>query len=835
MHIFDLEVIVEQLKPFLPKYLEDQGINTSKKFKCLDPDHKDSNASCNLTPDKQRFHCFGCGRGGDILDAVQLIEKKPKTGIEWVEDTLKYLATKYGVDVKTKELTEEEVYELDTYRAYRAAAALINADAPTNKLFQTELKKRGWSSDKLTADGIGTVSSYDDFYNALTDQGFPRKLLGEIDLNRKDIFNPGNVIFTWKDEKGRPIGFTARNMSFEAEKAEAVKNGTPYDGTKYNNQRTGLKCNIFQKGKRLYGIDKAIQAGPPLYIFEGQADVVTARMHGMANCVAIAGSALREDHIQLLKKLNIFDVVLCLDGDEAGQKALTEILETRFAGQRDMKVRVVILPPEDDPDSYIRKNSVKTFRAVAHWTAFEWRLNRYPDDADESEVCKQMIPFIVNEPSPIVRDKLCKALAKRTGISLKAIIEELNILLDEKAHVRSKERRDLLDSISYELKSSPEQAEIILQKAQLGLLDLTKRHDIDTLSTEDFIRALDEQKAMEEKTTGNDTSFKFGPELQEFEDVLRGNCSDGVFICLGGKPNVGKTAALCKIATAIAEHNSDVVVLYHTIDDTAEQLIPRLVTINEGNKKLSINMVRQPSYWTNTIGIKDIPERRDAGYKKLRALAQDGKIVIKDINHGASIPFIEHLITYYQGKYPDRRVVYILDNFHKLRDFETKDERVRFKKLSETMKELALRHRCTIFASVEYTKLAAGIKPTNHNIAESAQIEYDANAIIHLYSEVTDQPESFTVCHTSTDWKGNEVFLPRVEFIVGKNKISEQKRSFFLDFWPASSDYTYVDQKTVLEDAKAMKESKNCKGSDIYSKDELKAMFPDEEFLEDKK
>jgi hypothetical protein len=210
-------------------------------------------------------------------------------------------------------------------------------------------------------------------------------------------------------------------------------------------------------------------------------------------------------------------------------------------------------------------------------------------------------------------------------------------------------------------------------------------------------------------------------------------------------------------------------------------------------------------------------------------------IVIKDINHGDSIPFAEHLITYYQNKYPDKRIVYILDNFHKLRDYEQKDERVRFKKLSETIKNMALRHRCTIFASVEYTKLASGIKPTNHNIAESAQIAYDANAIIHLYSEVTDQPESFTVCHTSTDWKGNEVFLPRVEFIVGKNKISEQKRSFFLDFWPASSDYTYVDQKTVLEDAKAMKESKNCKGSDIYSKDELKAMFPDEEFLEDKK
>jgi hypothetical protein len=153
--------------------------------------------------------------------------------------------------------------------------------------------------------------------------------------------------------------------------------------------------------------------------------------------------------------------------------------------------------------------------------------------------------------------------------------------------------------------------------------------------------------------------------------------------------------------------------------------------------------------------------------------------------------------------------VYILDNFHKQRDFGGKqDERVRFKALSEAMKNLALRRKCCMLCSVEYTKLQAGVKPTNHNIAESVQLSYDANAIIHVYNEMSDNPESFNLYHRGKDWKGDEKLLPRVEFIVGKNKISEDRRSFFLDFFPASSDYAFVSQETVLQEVADNKKAK---------------------------
>lgn len=819
MQVQDFQEAIEKIKTFLPQYLAEQGVDTTKKFKCLYPDHNDSTPSSNIVGDvAPRFYCHGCGRSGDIFDAVLLLEKKVAVGKEWVEDTLKYLASKYGVEVHSKELSEHELYELDTYRAYRAASNLLkpNITIKENKTLHEELKKRGWTTETLAAEGIGTVTSYDDFYNALVTQGFSKKFLVEVDLNRKDLFNPDNMIFAWRDEHNRVIGFTARNMNYESEKAEAEKNGEKYNGKKYNNQRTtGLKCNIFQKGRRLYGINRAVAATPPLYIFEGQADVTTAHAQGLLNCVAIAGSSMHEDHITLLKQLGIYDVVLCLDGDETGQRKLAEILETKFAGQRDMKVRVVIMPPTEDPDSFIRKNGIKAFKELAHWSAFEWRLNQYEETADEASICQQMIPFIVNEPSPVVRDKLARTLSKRTGVTLKAITDELNIKLDEKAHQRSTERREVVDLVMNELRRHPENAEQILQSAQSNLQDLVRRHSSDTLSNEDFIRSLDEQKVTEEKAAIGAVCFSLGKDLKELEEILRGDWSEGVFICIGGKPNVGKTAFLSKLSLSIAENNPDVVVIYHTIDDTAEQLVPRFITIADGSKKLSINMVRQPQYWSQTVGIPGIVEKRDKGYSRVRKLAQEGRFIIKDLNHGGSLPFAENLIKYYQEKYPDRRVVYVLDNFHKLRDFEGKDERVRFKALSEAVKSISIRRRCCILSTVEYTKLAPGIKPTNHNIGESGQIEYDANAIIHLYAEVSDIPDSFTVCHEGTDWQGNKKYLPRVEFIVGKNKISEQKSSFFLDFWPASSDYSYVDQDTVLQESKEMKAGR--RNGDIVS------------------
>jgi len=404
--IHNYDDVVQRLYSFLPQYLQEQGIDTSRNFGCINPSHEDSDPSCSITGgnDGCTFHCFGCGSTGNIFNAAHYLEDKPMVGKEFILDNVVYLATKYGIEVQMEELTDEELYELDTYRAYKAAAGFITFSGRA----ASYAADRGISEATCRTYGVGGVSSFTEFRQGLKRLGFPARFLDDVDLGRRDIFNENNLIFTIHDEKGRPVGFAARNLDFD-------KNGT---GSKYVNQKTtGLKCNIYQKGKRLYGIHKAV-AGHPLYIFEGYTDVLAAYQHGLTNCAAIGGTAFTTDHVFTLKENNFYDIVLCLDGDDRGQDKVEKLLDERLSGHREMDISVVTIPEDKDPDEYIRGNSIDEFRALAKWSAFEWRLNRYPEEEDPQNVCNKMVSLIVNEPNYIKQEQMCRVLAATTGFSL---------------------------------------------------------------------------------------------------------------------------------------------------------------------------------------------------------------------------------------------------------------------------------------------------------------------------------------------------------------------------------------------------------------------------------
>jgi hypothetical protein len=142
------------------------------------------------------------------------------------------------------------------------------------------------------------------------------------------------------------------------------------------------------------------------------------------------------------------------------------------------------------------------------------------------------------------------------------------------------------------------------------------------------------------------------------------------------------------------------------------------------------------------------------------------------------------------------------------------DERVRNKTLSQATKRLAEKLHIPIISSVEYVKMIPGTRPTNNSVSETKQILYDANYLIHVYSELADVPAQATVCHHDIDYLGRQVMLPRLECIVGKNKISDWKGSFFLDFWPAASDFRHISQNQVIKDRKKMKDSKHDQSSE---------------------
>lgn len=801
--------VLLNLRMRLRDYLEEHGLDTSKNFQCINPKHSDDTPSCNvLKNNPEVFHCFACGASGDIFTACHFLENKPLMGREFFLENVMYLAEKYDIEVESTPLSEAELYELDTYRAYRYAAEYISSRDNTEE-FLKEIESREWDEEICQEWGVGSVVDYKKFREYLKDLGFAAGFLDDIDLSRDDIFGPRNLIFSICDEMGRPVGFSARNLEYTSDK----KNGPKYN----NSKTTGVKCNIYRKGSRLYGMNQLIRNHEKkdlVYIFEGYSDVLTAVHEKITNCVGLAGSSFSREQLYLLKDYGFHNVCLLLDADETGQNKTMDILDTTLADQRDMKVSVACLPEGDDPDSFLRREGKRAFKKLKHWTAFEWRLNQFPEDAEPETICEKMIPLIANESQAVKRDKLESILAKHTNLLIQSIHKDVEQLLNTIEMAKLYERRDILGKLKYTIDRYPDNAEDAIDQAQHSLFELAKAHNEDSFSAEKYVYDLQNQKIEEESKDGSFSGFLLGPDLKPMEKALNGEWKKDVWCCWGGKENSGKSAFLLKISTSVVNiPENNAMAIYHTIDDTKGQLIPRCVCLMEGSRRLTINKVRDPNWWIcSGRESEELLEYREKGYDKLITLGKAGRFIMKDANDGCSLSYIDKLIHYYKDKYPDRNMIYILDNFHKLQDFEgikTNDERVRFKVMSNRMKTMATKHHICILSTVEYPKLQQGQIPTNNNIAETQKISYDANLLCHIYNDLHEWGDKAEHYHISIDGEGVPVKMPRLMVNFGKNKISPYKGRQWYDFYPEQSDFVYVEDSIMEEAEKKDEERKD--------------------------
>lgn len=797
MRVRNYQEAVDTIYPHLSEYLEEKGINTSKLFSCITPDHNDKNPSCGVVPSGDAWNCFGCGATGTIIDAVGYLDNKPVTGQGFITETLPFLAEKYGVKLEHEPLNEDELYELETYRAYRIAGQLISSNQHSPG-FESAIRERGWSATTCNKVGIGSVQDYKRFKESLKQAGFSAKFLSEIDLNRETIFGPDRIIFTIRDANGRTVGFASRDINHIEGKENA----------KYVNQKsTGVKCNIYQKSKRLFGFDNFLKSkgkkATPLYIMEGYGDVATAIEHGFDNCSAIGGTALTPDHIYMLKEHGVYDIILCLDGDIEGQKATARVLDKVISGHKDLRVKIVIIPEEKDPDEYIRQYGIEAFKNLVQHSAFEWRLNQFDSDADAEMICESMIPLIVNETSYIKQEKMCTELAQATGYTLKTIQSELSRLQNVKEGAKIRELQNVADRLASEIRKDPSNIQHYIQQADINLYDIARKYEENAFSEDAFVSRILEQKHHEESMDGSFSGFILSSDLYELQKNLAGNWKKDVWLVIGGKANSGKTSLMCKIMWDIAtlERENNACVIYHTIDDTFEQVLPKFVCLGKGSTRLHLNDVMNPKYAARDTLDSNVLEDRDEGYNRLLDMAKRGRLIIKDANDGVSIAYADNLIRRMKEKYPDRNIVYVLDNFHKLSDLNNvKDERVRFKELSKLVKGLATKHHISVITTVEYRKTKE--KAGNEDILETGQIEYDANLIAHVHNEMHEKGVGATMIHRDN----NGERLPIIEFQVGKNKITSFKDRMYFQFFPASSSFMGVSPEMVANWKRAEKE-----------------------------
>ncbi|MDO8261071.1 MAG: DNA primase, partial [Candidatus Magasanikbacteria bacterium] len=342
--------IVDVIRDYVP--LKPAGVN----FRACCPFHREKSPSFVVSPEKQIFHCFGCGKGGDIFSFVTQIE-----GIEFVE-ALRMLAQKAGVtlqriDPKINSEKNKVLDIIDLSRKYFHHILRNNKEAQAARDY---LKKRGLKDETIDEWQIGySLDSWDGLLQALLARGYKEaEILKSGMIIKKENTNKhydrfrDRIMFPINDVNGSTVAFTAR--------INPAKEATDKMGKYINSPQT----MVYDKSKILFGLDRAkleIKANDSVIITEGQMDVISSHQAGFKNVVASSGTALTTEQIILIKRFTN-NISLAFDHDAAGAMAADRGIKE--AMQADMNIKVIEIPNGKDPDECIKNNPADFERAV---------------------------------------------------------------------------------------------------------------------------------------------------------------------------------------------------------------------------------------------------------------------------------------------------------------------------------------------------------------------------------------------------------------------------------------------------------------------------------------
>ncbi len=314
----------------------------------LCPFHNEKTPSFTVSPSKEIYKCFGCGRSGNTISFLMEHEKYSYA------ETLKWLANKYGIEI-------EETFQSDEQRQSQQVADslyILNAFAQqffTHSLFETDegqdiglayFKERGFREDVIKKFQLGYSPEQRDAFTreAIAKQYNPELLIkAGLSANRNDQLVDnyrGRVIFPIHNHSGKVLGFGARIL-------KSNDKAPKYINTPEN--------EIYIKSKVLYGsyfARQAIDKADECLLVEGYTDVISLHQAGIENVVASGGTSLTPDQLRLIKKYSN-NLTIIYDGDSAGVKAALRGLD--LALEEGLNVKLVLIPDNDDPDSYVNK------------------------------------------------------------------------------------------------------------------------------------------------------------------------------------------------------------------------------------------------------------------------------------------------------------------------------------------------------------------------------------------------------------------------------------------------------------------------------------------------
>ena len=403
-------------------------------YKGLCPFHNERTPSFFVSPSRGICHCFSCGRGGTPINFI--MEHEQMTYVE----ALRWLARKYNIEIKERELTDKERQE----QSERDSMFIVNewaADYFKQILLESEggnsiglqyFRSRGFRDDIISKFHLGyDVQDRHQLAREAQAKGYQLDFLLKTGIcyknDRSEYIDryAGRVIFPWLSVSGKIVGFGGRLLDSR----------TKGVAQKYVNSPDS---EIYHKDQLLYGIyqaKKAISREDRVYMVEGYTDVISMHQCGIENVVANSGTALSVHQIRMLHRFTS-NITLLYDGDAAGIHAALRGTDMILA--EGMNIKVLVLPDGDDPDSFARKHSSADFKQYIedHQVDFiqfktNLMLNGVTDPAKRSEAINSIVQSIAVVPNQILRDTYIHDCAQRLNIAESTLINTMNKFIRE--------------------------------------------------------------------------------------------------------------------------------------------------------------------------------------------------------------------------------------------------------------------------------------------------------------------------------------------------------------------------------------------------------------------
>ena len=492
---------------------------SGRNFFGLCPFHNEKSPSFSVSPDKQIFHCFGCGVGGNVFSFITQIE-----GINFVE-AVQMLAERANIQLPTlqdngdsqREELKAKVYKVNEFTAEFYHQNLYK---PQAKIAQEYVKKRQLSNETLKSFKIGFSGKFDELYQELKKQGFgEREILesGLVNKNERGQYIDryrNRLMFPICDVRGRVIAFGGR----------VLDDSKP----KYINSPENV---VYSKGRHLFGLNVAKKSDvKKILIVEGYMDVISLHQRGVKNVVASLGTAMTQQQGWLLRKSSE-QIILSFDSDEAGLSAKMRALD--ILQNMGCDIRILQMEGAKDPDEYIIKYGSARFQSLIEkaLSVVEFKvkiLKRNLDlnnTNDKIKFLNEIAKLISKIDNTIEKEVYIERIAKSYNISKEAIYAEVNKL----SYATAKGQKILEKSkpvISHKKVEKNKVSEAIVKKENT-ILSLLLMGDLNVfqiikqnIKVEDFKDSLNQQiakKLYEEFEKGNSNINGILDNLEEEE------------------------------------------------------------------------------------------------------------------------------------------------------------------------------------------------------------------------------------------------------------------------------------------------------------------------------